>query len=895
MKKNNTQLFILILLFCLFPVFVFAQTTGKIKGKILDDKTGEALPGANVIIDGTNRGAAADLNGEFIILSLAPGRYDLKVQMIGYSPARMENITVSVNRTANIEIRLLEQAIEGEEVVVTASRVVIKKDQTSSIRNVSADEMELLPVNDVGGVIRMQAGVVNGHFRGGRLNEVSYLVDGIQVDETFDGNYRTVDLEAEAIQDLEVITGSFNAEYGRAMSGVVNAVTKNGSADFHGSISGELGEYLTGNDDVWIGLGDRQFDRNQDYKASLSGPVVGDRITFFTNFRYQKNSNHLYGLRRFNVDDFSDFRGDDPFFWISEATGDSALVPMERSENMSFLGKLSAKVSDNLRLSFLYTYNDDEWHYYDHGFKYNPDGLPGSHRRSDMYSLQLNHILASNIFYELKLSYLDNFNGWYIFENASDPGYVHDMFYDNTGPGFYTGGQQKAHNSRTLKDTNVKFDITWQANNQHSLKAGFLNTQHDLDNEEVEIRNRYYGTDLEFQLYEPVTLPDSTIYSDIYHVKPFEYSAYIQDKMEFNEMVINLGLRYDYFNPNSGIPSQRRNPANQLSYNNPDSMSTYPKVEAQTQISPRLGLSYQLSDAALLRFSYGHFFQMPPMNALYQNHSFRVAPTNFETTMGNASLRAQKTVQYEFGVWQELMPQMGLEVALFYRDIYDLLSAQVISTYNQIQYGLYSNKDYGNVKGLEVKYDYRYGNFSSYLNYTLQFTRGNADNPTQTFSRAGDSKDPIPRLIPMSWDQRHTLNTTVGYNVGKYGVTSTFFYDSGSPYTFSPVSEELLSRVNLYENNAWRPTKFSVDLTGYYNIKLTEDINLKFTLLVFNLFDRLNENNVDSQTGRAYTAIITDADRAAHRSNFNIYEDRVQNPSMYAAPRMVKLGMGVTF
>lgn len=85
-----------------------------------------------------------------------------------------------------------------------------------------------------------------------------------------------------------------------------------------------------------------------------------------------------------------------------------------------------------------------------------------------------------------------------------------------------------------------------------------------------------------------------------------------------------------------------------------------------------------------------------------------------------------------------------------------MLSAQVITTFNQIRYGLYSNKDYGNVKGLEVKYDYRSGSFSAYLNYTLQFTRGNADNPTQTFSRAGDSKDPIPRLIPMSWDQRHT-------------------------------------------------------------------------------------------------------------------------------------------
>lgn len=121
------------------------------------------------------------------------------------------------------------------------------------------------------------------------------------------------------------------------------------------------------------------------------------------------------------------------------------------------------------------------------------------------------------------------------------------------------------------------------------------------------------------------------------------------------------------------------------------------------------------------------------------------------------------------------------------------------------------------------------------------------------------------------------------------------YYDSGSPYTFSPLSESLLSRVNLYENNAWKPSKFSVDLSGFYQLRLTKGIGLRFSVLVFNMFDRLNENAVNSQTGRAYTAIITDADLAAHRSNFNTYEDRVQNPSMFAAPRQVRFGVGLTF
>ena len=103
--------------------------------------------------------------------------------------------------------------------------------------------------------------------------------------------------------------------------------------------------------------------------------------------------------------------------------------------------------------------------------------------------------------------------------------------------------------------------------------------------------------------------------------------------------------------------------------------------------------------------------------------------------------KAEKTVTYEIGLWQQLFPGAGLEVSLFYRDIYNLLSTRIFSTYNQIEYGLYSNKDYGNARGLEVTLDAGYGQLKGMVNYTLQYTRGNADNPTQTFDRAGNNMD----------------------------------------------------------------------------------------------------------------------------------------------------------
>ncbi|MCD6374785.1 MAG: TonB-dependent receptor [Caldisericaceae bacterium] len=790
-----------------------------------------------------------------------------------------------------------ETVLETDEIVVTASRMAQKKDQTSSIRNVSSEQIEVLPVESVQGVLQMQAGVVAGHFRGGRANEVAYMIDGLQVTEAFRGESRLIDVEPEAIQDLEVITGTFNAEYGRAMSGVVNAVTKEGGKHFEGMALVQLGNYLTGHKDVFIGMKDSELNRLQDYRLQLSGPIIGERVTFFTNFRHRYDKSYLNGIHRFNVDDSSNFQDPNPQNWYSEHTGDNDFVPLNDSKSINFLSKITARLTPHIKLTFSYIYNKNDWQEYNHFYKYNPYGLASYHKTSSLYTVGLNHLIGQSAFYELKFSYLDSYFGHYVFENPLDTRYVNEKYdlYGRTR-GFSTGSQQKMHERRWLRDFNAKFDLTYQLTKHHSLKTGLLYTGHNLDNRYSEIRNKYYGTALQYVLYEPVIYPDSSIYSDIYKMKPVEFSAYIQDKIEFEELVINFGVRYDYFDPAAYYPSQRRNPANQLDFpNNPEKMSRLIKAKPKVQISPRLGLAYQLSDVALLHFSYGHFFQMPPLYALYENHAFRVAPKDYQTTMGNSQIKAQKTVQYEVGLWQEIVKGMGLEVALYYRDIYSLLSTKIISTYNQIQYGLYTNKDYGNSKGLEVKLDYTNGPVAAYLNYTLQYTRGNADNPRFNFDRAGNSRDPIPTLIPMSWDQRHTFNATVSYQPANYGVTLTGYFNSGLPYTWVPQPTEPLARLNLYPNFATRPSKIKLDMNAFYLLKLADRYKLKFTLNVYNLLDRLNENIVNPETGRACTAIIRPEERAAHRSNFNEVEDRYRNPGMYDPPRLVKFGIGIIF
>ena len=883
---------------------VFAQTTGKIIGKVIDSETDEPVAGANVILLNTTMGSSTDLEGDFLILNVTPGTYDLEVQMIGYNTVRNEGIVVSVNRTFATEIELSPAVLEGEVIVVTAEKVAIKRDQTSSIRNVSSDDIKILPVDFVQQIVELQPGVVGNHFRGGRSNEVAYMVDGVMVTEALYREDQMVEVNPTAVEDMEVITGVFNAEYGNAMSGVVNVVTKEGGNTLQGAASVNFGNYVTSNNDVYVGLSDIEQPHIQDFKLSLSGPILTDNLNFIVDGRYFKDNGYLNGVRRFNVTDYSDF-GNYPVDYISAATGDGSIVPMNNSKEYYLFGKLSFKPIQVLKTSLLYTYNDTESQNYSHQYYFNPDGIPTYHGKSQMLALHINHMLSTNAFYELKLSYIDFERGSYVFEDPLDPRYVHDFYSNITGQWFSTGGQSKGHSTGSEATSRIKFDLTWQLHKSHGIKAGIDASKIWLEQNNISIQNAFEGSDFEsmyiidpvtgnrtYTYYEPEIRSDNSIYTDRYKKEPIMFAAYVQDKMEFMDMVVNFGLRYDYFDPQTVYPTDWRNPANQDYFEEKSRMSEYPKADPQYQFSPRLGLAYEVGETALLRFSYGHFMQVPPLNYYYQNSNFIVTELGW---VGNPLLKAQKTIQYEVGLWLQLNREMDFEVAVFYRDIYDLLSSRIIYTYSQIRYGLYDNKDYGNARGLELKYQAKWDFFTINANYTLQYTRGVADTPEFAFNRAGQDQDPVNTLIPLNWDQRHTFNLTAGYNTPKFGATFLFFYDSGRPYSWQPITESPLARLNLFPNNEVRPTQFRVDLNGYYNLFKISNFDVRLTLLAYNIFDALNEVSVNNQTGRAYTGIIRPVDRNSHKSNFSEVEDVYQNPAMFSAPRSIRLGLGVLF
>lgn len=256
-------------------------TKGKIAGTVIDE-SGETLIGVQVYIDGTTKGTLTDVDGKYTIINLDPGTYTVVFSYIGFATTRVEKVQVIVDKTTEVNVTLREEVIEGQEIVVTAERPIVEKDRTTTTSYISSEQLEALPLVSINEAINQTAGVVDGHFRGGRTGEVSYLVNGVPINNAFN-NGASFDVEQNMVSSLEVISGVFNAEYGQALSGVVNIVTKGVSPEWSGNFLGYVGrivsgrelEFVTRNTDQKLFLSADDFSNENSH--SEVAPTIGDQ------------------------------------------------------------------------------------------------------------------------------------------------------------------------------------------------------------------------------------------------------------------------------------------------------------------------------------------------------------------------------------------------------------------------------------------------------------------------------------------------------------------------------------------------------------------------------------------------------------------------------------------
>lgn len=864
----------------LIPSFVYSGTTGKIAGKVIDKDTGDPLPGANVVIVGTTMGAATNLNGEYFIINVPVGVYKVKASMMGYKELEKTDVRVIQDLTTTVNFELEPTVLLGEVVTVVSERPMVKADATASTREVRGEEVMIMPkVDTFEEAISLQAGVVGtSNIRGGRWTEVAYMVDGMSVKDPLLGGIGAK-INRNAIKEVMLLTGGFSAEYGQAMSGVVNVVTKEGGDRYSGQL-----RYTT----------DKPFGRelyssdDNTYELSLGGPVPFiDKMRFYISGRVYTTDDRSPGEKV-----------------LDPAGNDLGKHPHNSEQDYSFQIKLTYKFNPRMKLTIGGFKARDQWEHYSWrwrystqregydplGWSYTPstsmlDHYDAELRKSEQWKIDWTHTLSPSTFYTANITYFKNYrnrakiklrerkerflsifeNWWDDFEfvpidnRDTDGDGVWDRHsyiqagYSNT-PRFpwgnpyglsnvFIGGGDTRSGSRKYDCEYLAFklDFVSQVTTHHQIKCGFEFFRHMM--------RKHYNS-----------LPwDPMPFEDIYTYHPLTGAVYLLDKMEYKGMVVNAGLRLDYVDPEA---KARKNDL--------DTSPTAEMIDAKTkwQISPRLGISHPVSDKTVLHFNYGWFFEVPRFNSLYD---FVRMPARLlrrgNQLLGNPNLDAQKTKAWEFGFAHQITDNLSLDVTGFYKDMYDIEGVRFIPAVPH-NYTVFTNSEYGKCYGVEFTLRKRYSNYTAAtVNYTLSYARGTSSNQFQHYQLVTNGPpDPYTgemRVYPqmdywLGFDQRHTANVNFDFRIpegegptlfGKkilenFGINILWRFHTGRPYT---RQDERGNWIGEY-NGARHPWYMRTDARINKDFKLF-GMYCSLFAEIENLFNERRATRVHARTG----------------------------------------------
>ncbi len=875
--------------------FSFAGNTGKIAGRVIDKDTREPIPFANVIVEGTQLGAATNLKGEFVILNVPPGVYTVTASIVGYQKKSITDVRVNVDFTTRLEFELASGAIDLPPVVVKGERnPLIRQDLTNPVASISSDKIEELPVDQIADIIKLQAGVVVGndgdlHIRGGYGNEIAYTLNGIALNDPY-GNRRSVGLATNAVQEVSVSSGTFSAEYGNALSGVVNYVTKEGPSKYTGSIRAYSGDYVTRNTDLFEHLDEINPLNRARTEFTFGGPLLFSKnINFFISTVYEDFKGSLYGIRLYRPTDSylerNNFKSSDPRYGKSTdpyffnpysndssglPTGDGAFVPMDWSRAFNFQGNLIFKPLPTIKFKYEYVYEKGTRKSTDNyrSYKFNPDGVPNIYTNGYIHAIDWTHTLSNNLFYTFKASYSDNYYKSYLYEDPMDSRYLPSLYARTIGnTTFLAGGTDNSRFWRRTQTLGIKGDLVAQLFDVHEIKMGFEVRKHRLNVESYTVQVGYYDDQGRFNtlipsnlLYDTLNLvrripSDTSLYTS-YERLPLQAAAYLQDKIELaSSMILNVGLRYEYFNP-----AAQYNPyvSKDLSELKAGSITkSAADAKPKHRFSPRLSVSYPITDRGVIRFSYGHFYQVPSLASLYRNPFFFVANFGENPTFGNPNVEPQKSIQYELGLQQLLMDDLKLEVTGFYKDVSNYIYTQQIFTNEGRAFYLLTNLAYSSSKGITVSLLKRRGPqdfFSASLDYTFSLAEGNRTYPAdELFFSEKSGKQSETYLVPFSFDRSHVINATLTFTQPNNWIASFIgYFQTGTPYT--PIFPSNIVDITFEQNSARQPVQWNVDFK-FEKFFMIGKFKLSLFTQIDNLFDTQNELFVYASTGRALSAI----------------------------------------
>lgn len=850
LKRVPIYLFILLSLLLLTVKVSFAGDTGKIAGKVIDKTTGEPLIGVNVIIisrweSGVERkisevrGAATDIDGNYFILNVSPGTYSVRATYVGYKAEIVTQAKVDVDITTTINFSLEAEAIAGAEVVVTAfSPKRVEPDITATKEVYTISEIQSTAgVASISDVLELQADVIDDHFRGGRVGQSTYLIGGASINNPLN-NQRSFSPIVTGLQQVEVYTSGFSAEYGNAQSGVVNMVAREGGEiwetrleastslphykTFGGSVYNPNNlpffQILNGDPSAWFELDPSIGKPAFTVPSSILGAFNPLTMKDSLGLARLTQVTWLQGVRRAGLeynnqfDSRLDFAAGGPLapgvkmFVAARQNIENPLIPTTNPnvgrQIMSNISYVPGR-NDKLKFSLIFDYQSEN--ILDSGWLdwiFNPTTAVTQEVATTMhYGLDWTHFFSDATYADLKLNMLKA-------KTDQDIEIVHDgQFSDDysrllqwpnyTDPSQHRVlGLQSSRGGEKLTTYDLQASLSSQLNKSNLLKSGLQFTYYDLNVDREQSIGSY-----------------ATLQKILFHNFPFEGALYVQDKMEFDGFVANLGLRFDFYDMNTDYfidqYSPLRNP-DRTSDNGTDYYSfenaARGHTKLYTRLQPRIGLSFPLSETSVFHLNYGTFTQRPSFTQIYYN---QISYYNDIQFIGNPLLKPENTRAYDIGLVNAFPFGIRLEVSAYYKDVTNLIEISNFEDEKTQKYKTYTNREYADIKGFIVNLEAIEGAFRGYIRYNYEAAKGKNSNdltsPVTYSEIAINNKLPDPEDVFLDYDRSHKAIMNFSYRTAKNGgikiggiypfgrmnFSVTYRIYSGRPYTYDASGQGL--------------------------------------------------------------------------------------------------------
>ena len=551
--------------------------TGKLTGVVTDQSTGQPLAGVQVYLEGTGRGALTQENGRYFVINVPAGTYTVVAELIGYATVRRENVTINIDVTRQLNFEMPQEAVALGEVVVEAERTpLVPEGQTGSVDMISKDEIDALPVTDIIGVLELEQGflqvpqdnttvvsyaqqrqgVTSLRIRGGRGAQTMVMIDGIPINNFVLGG-PAFDITNKAIEQVAVFKGQMDAQYGNALSGVINYATPEGSRELEGEI--EFRSSATG---AWLG---NDYDDTRDFdmfEGFLSGPIPGtsENVRFFVAGRQQYGADRAF---EFDDDVFdpsnpsSEFNTPDPMDLIPgwRATGYDEerdiyakatwyATPAAKL-NVSFVGYERERKPFDFDwmlainpLDHVDTPEDSAYYLSGSWLEYADLKQNSLRQERNMLIAKWDHTIGRTA-YKITAARLDQqrvtctfYSGACLTNHFEDPNFSGGFvapgpqpysLSPTTGTDYFWGGED-------LTTYTARADVQSQVSDHHNISAGAFFQYHDLLYDE----------------WQNVGVNDVVVTQELYEANPWDGALYVQDQIEYDFLTLKLGARFDY-------------------------------------------------------------------------------------------------------------------------------------------------------------------------------------------------------------------------------------------------------------------------------------------------------------------------------------------------------------